>query len=214
MSGICGDGICDACLSESFFSCNTDCLGLSTNFDGGYSSFEANNITYPLVGNMFKVLAIGKDITVKGFIIHTATSGSGTVRIYEKSGGYASDRYNSAAWNLIMQTSVNGQGPGQPTQLPNLDTPLLVSAGTNKSFLVWCSLGTDSSFEGFDLGDTFKQNDDMSIDKGYAVQDEFTGIYVSPLVFNGVVEYDLVDLGTSNPSLPPSQAPTKAPTVS
>ena len=200
VSGFCGDGICDPCPSENFLSCNADCLGLTTNFNGGYPSWQGS----PLVGNMFKVSAIGKDIAVKGFIINTATSGSGLVRIYEKSGDYESDRFNSAAWNLLMDTSsVNGQGPGQPTQLPNLDTPLLVSAGTYKSFYIWCSLGTDSSFEGFARGDTFTQNNDMSIDKGYASTGEFTGTYVSPLVFNGVVEYDLVELGT-----------TQSPTVS
>ena len=201
VSGCCGDGVCDAGSSESFLSCNADCLGLTTNFNGGYPSWQGS----PLVGNMFKVSAISKDIAVKGFIINTATSGSGLVRIYEKSGDYLADPFNS--WNLIMETSsVNGQGPGQPTPLPNLDTPLLLSAGTYKSFFIWCSLGTDSSFEGFALGDTFTQNEDMSIDKGYAFTDEFAGTYVSPLVFNGVVEYDLVELGTSNP--------TQSPTVS
>ena len=211
MSGCCGDGVCDASLSESFLSCNTDCLGLSSNYNGGYSSWEGS----PLVGNVFKVSAIGKDIAVKGFIINTATSGSGTVRIYEKSGDYVSDRYNSAAWNLIMPTtSVNGQGPGQPTQVPNLDTPLLVSAGTYKSFFIWCSLGTDSSFEGTALGDTFTQNEDMSIDAGYAFTDEFTGTFVSPLVFNGVIEYDLVDSGTPNPTQSPSVSPSRSPSKS
>ena len=211
MSGCCGDGICDASVSENVFSCNADCLGLTTNFNGGYSSWNGS----PLVGNMFKIEAIGKDIAVKGFIISTATSGSGTVRIYEKSGDYEADKGNSAAWNLIMQTtSVNGQGPGQPTQVPNLDTPLLVSAGTYKSFFIWCSLGTDSSFEGTALGDTFTQNEDMSIDAGYAFTDEFTGTFVSPLVFNGVIEYDLVDSGTPNPTQSPSVSPSRSPSKS
>ena len=145
--GCCGNGVCDA--DETFatcpadgctYDCGADCRTLRTTFVSNNGSF----------GNIFKVEAV-QDIVVTGFTIHTTNPGSGTVKIWDGMGDYADFAGDPGAWSLIMNEGFTGAGPDQETSLVDLAVPILIPAGTFRSFFVYSSLGvryTNGSGEG------------------------------------------------------------------
>lgn len=81
-------------------------------------------------------------------------------------------------------------GAGSSTVLPGFDIPIVVSAGTVRSFYVWTSLGIRYT-NGASEGTMFVENpSEIIFYEGKGSGGEFGGTF-SPRVWNGVIEYGL-----------------------
>ena len=161
------------------YDCGEDCKGLET-------TFEDNNRSY---GNFFTIKAL-QDIFITSFTIHTADTGTGTVKIYEKEGSYSGFESNAVDWNLIMNDpDVEGQGTNEKTPLGNLDTALFIPANTFHSFHIYSSLRVRYT-NGNAEGDIYTENPDLIIYEGLGADNDFGNTF-SPRIWNGIIQYGL-----------------------
>ena len=186
-TGCCGNGVCEAgdtfvtCPADGCtYDCGADCRTLLTTFD-------ANN---GASGNIFKVEAV-QDIVITGFTIHTSDAGSGTVKIWDRTGDYVGSEGDPEAWNLIMNEGFTGAGFGQQTPLADLGVPILIPAGTFRSFYVYSSLGvqyTNGSVE----GSIYSTNaGEIIFYEGKGTAGEIGAGTYAPRVWNGIIQYGL-----------------------
>ena len=166
--------------STTPYDCGADCRTLLTTFDANTSG----------KGNIFKVQAV-QDIVITGFTIHTTNAGSGTVKIWDRTGDYVGSEGDPEAWNLIMNEGFTGAGFGQQTPLADLGVPILILAGTFRSFYVYSSLGvqyTNGSVE----GSIYSTNaGEIIFYEGKGTAGEIGAVTYAPRVWNGIIQYGL-----------------------
>jgi hypothetical protein len=76
-----------------------------------------------------------KNIVVQYFDIHALSTGSVHAYVYAKKGSYVRFERNPAAWALIADTWVAGQGSPKPPPMPKKDSASVsIKAGETQSF--------------------------------------------------------------------------------
>eukprot|EP00584_Thalassiosira_punctigera_P019424 CAMPEP_0172555260 /NCGR_PEP_ID=MMETSP1067-20121228/58322_1 /TAXON_ID=265564 ORGANISM="Thalassiosira punctigera, Strain Tpunct2005C2" /NCGR_SAMPLE_ID=MMETSP1067 /ASSEMBLY_ACC=CAM_ASM_000444 /LENGTH=884 /DNA_ID=CAMNT_0013343775 /DNA_START=163 /DNA_END=2813 /DNA_ORIENTATION=- len=172
------------------------CYNLST-------TFASNNGSN---GNMFKVKAL-VDMKITGLSIHTATTNTGTLKVWEKAGDYkGSPESNSAEWNNIMTASgFSGLGLEMPSPLDRFEDPVHVVAGEFHSFYV-AFTGPVRYTNGVGEGTIYTQNDHLIFYEGVGKFGEF-GVTYFPRVWNGIIDYE------PNSAPPPTTSTTTTSTT-
>jgi len=178
-----------------------DCKSIETTFtdDNGSNA------------NIFEIQARDNDIEIYGLTIHASTTTDNNpqtvVKVWERSGDYTGFTSSSNGWNLVQDINVNGQGTGIPTVLSDFDTPIIIPAGSTKSFNVFVEKGIRYTNGLNEEGSVYTQNEDIIIYEGIGQNAEFGGRTFSPRVWNGIVRYSVVAAATN----PPTNRPTLPP---
>jgi len=156
---------------------------LTANLDGGNEGR----------GAMFKIEAV-QDLNIVGFAPVAKSLTSIGFKIYEKAGDYVGFENDEAAWNLIQEGVVTGAGPSTTTPLPNLITPLSVSAGTFHSFYISFLANKNLIYSvGVEEGQLVAENSgEIKFFEGIGKSTEF-GFSFRPRVWNGIIYYTLAN---------------------
>ncbi len=198
------DGSCDDVLGETANSCPSDCADKTSLL----TTVAQNNGSQ---GNMWSLVA-KKDVIIQRFDAHLTTSGVNVpAKVFTKLGGYAGSETNPADWMLIQTATVTGQGSGTLTELPLLDNPIFVPAGTTQSFYVQSDGGiryTDGNTE----GNVFASDANIDFLEGVGKSGEF-GSTFRPRIWNGRIVYVVVPDGTPPPVEAPSSLPSEVPST-
>lgn len=200
----CGNGVCDG--QEDWQSCPQD--GCSPP-PGDCSAGGCPTITTEFcsscnggVTNMFKVTAIA-DLVITRLSTLTYAVGSGSVKVFGKSGDYTGSEYNSAAWTQHYSGNIS-VGSWSQVALPRFTDTIFVPAGSSYSFYVSSTLsgGWNMLFTaGLPEDTVFTQNSDMQVYVGkggtcVSPGDGGCGMYAGGVLFNGVLEYSTVASST------------------
>ena len=167
--------------SETFGYCP---IPLSVGYAGGNGA----------AGSYFRVKAKHSALYILGFDIHTVNSGSGTVKVYHKTGSFVGYEATPGAWTLAQTFSVtagssSGNGGYKVQDQMNFASPIAISGGASHSFFMITSLGVR-----YTNGNTFdslkEETDDLAFYEGKGTGSEFssTTLY-SPRVWNGLINY-------------------------
>jgi len=154
------------------------------------------NGTVEWYGGMFNVAA-NNNLTVNSLSFNTASTGSVDVAVYTKQGMYAVGLDQvPEAWTLVAETTVQGQGFGNPTTIPASAfdevkikqgdvQAFYVTTGDSKSIIL--SGGSQVTLQ---LHDMWAENSDIALLTGEAVTGKFGGSY-SPYAWNGRLHYSV-----------------------
>ena len=124
----------DSVTSRELSSCTT--TSIKTLLTGGSSNFCL--CSGCSCGNFFKIDAIEK-ISITRFTIKPKSTGSQTIQIWARSGGYASYTGSTSGWSRIYSQTI-GVSTTSPLNL-NLLTARVVGAGTSHSFHIRSTKG-------------------------------------------------------------------------
>jgi hypothetical protein len=155
-----------------------------------------------------------EDIVIYGLDINIATKTSQRVQVYTKTGSFSGYENDESAWDLVLNSTVVGNGADKPTALlmEGWD-PVAVPAGERRAFCVTFD-GAYVRYSTLEAGDRlYYINHDLIIyGKGAARRKGWSGGLISPRVFNGGVKYALgnetVDVVAGNIVGLPTVAPT------
>ena len=144
-------------------------------------------------GNMFDIVALNPaGVTIDRLDVHVDT-GSFDFEVYKLTtpGPYLPSVNTAADWTLIGSvTGVDGQGNGNPTELP-IAICEFIPAGTTQSFYVTTTNGGIMNYtNGTATGAVFTANADIEFYEGAGVAYPFASNF-NPRVFNGNIYYNV-----------------------
>lgn len=157
---------------------------------------ELSDITTTFIGGrqaagiMFDV-DFNNALRIIAMELHVASEAVVSLEIFTKSGSFLGFENDQAAWSMITNTTLTGQGKGRRTPVPmNAFAPMLVEAKSKVAFYITF---TDnemrySSGQSFDVAGS---NEDMVVGKGIG-RDYLFGTSFADRVWNGVFKYALV----------------------
>ncbi|KAL9181023.1 hypothetical protein ACHAXT_009828 [Thalassiosira profunda] len=193
----CGNGVCE--LGETPTNCATDCLGkeLTTTFNHDLGSS---------VGNLFLVKATC-DIEITSLYISTLARGDGEVRVYTREGSYAGFEQRTGGWTITYSGLVDQLGAGQSTFLGRFLTNVVVRAGAYQSFYVVADGGLVDSVGSREFT-AFASDNCVQFFEGSSTEMEFGQDSTDPRVWNGIIQYDIIQHITESPTGSPTYSPT------
>ncbi|TVS19950.1 MAG: hypothetical protein EA424_06450, partial [Planctomycetaceae bacterium] len=144
------------------------------------TTFNANN---GAAGNMFDVTTFAHPLSVTALDVNANTTGSFTLEVYTRPGGYEGFESNAAAWTLVSSSTVTGQGSGNPTFVDVQDFVLEANAVTG---LYVTAVGASLRYTN---GSATYNNDDLQLDLGVGKSYPF-GSTFSPRIWNGTIYYE------------------------
>lgn len=144
-------------------------------------------------GNMFDIVALNPSgVTIDYFDVHVGT-GTFDFEVYKLTtpGPYLPSVNTAADWTLVGSvTGVEGQGNGNPTQLP-IPVCEFIPAGATQSFYVTTTNGGIMNYtNGSTTGVVFASNADLEFLEGAGVAYPFASNF-NPRVFNGNIYYNV-----------------------
>lgn len=189
---------------------NVGMRDLQTTFASGNGGF----------GAMFDVASkAAADVIVKTLDFHTDYPGSVKVSVYTLPGSYVNSKYDSTAWKLICETTVEGAGYYSRTSIPeSAFNSVHIVSGQVQGFYVVLDKPALRYSDAAPVGTVFAEDDYIEIRSGAGVALEFfSGVY-EPRIWNGAVKFETqgatgtAPIPTPIPTLRPTPAPTKKPT--
>lgn len=161
------------------------------------TTFASNN---SMNGNMFDVTIASNNIDVTSLDINSDGTGTRTLEVYTRVGGWSGFETNSAAWTLQSSNLFTGAGLDNQTQVDISN--ILLNANTTYGFYV--TVATSSQEEGnsdrlgYTNGSNVFTNSDITITTGIGISYPFGAVF-SPRTWNGTLYYDL---STNNNTVP------------
>jgi hypothetical protein len=155
------------------------CDSVSTTFAGG----NGQN------GNMFDITAVNT-VTITQFYgnFDPATSPSGMVKIFYKSGSYMGSEGNSAAWTLVDSAMVTSMGAEVATPIP-ITMSVTIPAGQTYGFYVTGTGAMDVDYtDGTTEGTVYDSDANIQFKEGKGVEYPFGNTY-TPRIWNGIIFY-------------------------
>ena len=169
------------------------------------TTFASGNGGY---GSMFDVTAKpDRTLVLKTLDIHTDSLDEVDVQVFMVLGSYAPYSFDAAAWTLICETKVRGEGYFARTRLPEEDfAKVAIPGGETRGFYV--SLRSPSlrysevtavsgrrrlqGKEDLQVGSVWSETRDVAVHVGAGLAlDEWSGLY-EPRVYNGALVYACV----------------------
>ena len=169
------------------------------------TTFASGNGGY---GSMFDVTAkLDRTLVLKTLDIHTDSLDDVDVQVFMVVGSYAPHSFDAAAWTLICETRVRGEGYFARTRLPEEDfAKVAIPGGETRGFYV--SLRSPSlrysevtavsgrrrlqGEEELQVGSVWSETRDVAIHVGAGLAlNEWSGLY-EPRVYNGALIYACV----------------------
>jgi hypothetical protein len=148
---------------------------LTTTFAGG----NGNS------GTMFEIQAT-KTITVTAFDIHTNATSNNRLLVYFRRGTYTGFESSPVGWELIVNTTIQGQGAGNPTPIPrNSFSAITLEAGETCSFYIQTFL---SSYTNYVAGTVLPSDANLRFLSSVGKSSNFSTTYRNRL-WNGVIYY-------------------------
>lgn len=173
------------------------------------TTFEANS---GLAGNMFSIIA-EKNVSIEGFSIHMMPIKDSPLSIWVMKGSYKGYEQNRTVWTQIASTNLTGLGPSKPTPIPKGSfQPITIISSEIVSFYITLARTSGMRYTiGEKEGRAFSRNDDLVILEGAGVA-YFFGETFSPRIWNGFVDYHIVEEFSKKSSIDPSIRPSLTPT--
>lgn len=150
-------------------------------------------------GNMFDLSVAATSIDVTSMDVDV-DPGSMTIDIYVKTGNWEGSQTTPAAWTLVSQTAVTGQGGGKATSVAV--TPFVLNANTNYGIYVTIDTNSNAApYMYFTNGDNTYSNSNVTITTGDALGGLFGSLYDNggDRTWDGTINYLLVS-GTPEPA--------------
>ncbi|KAL7538188.1 hypothetical protein ACHAXR_008358 [Thalassiosira sp. AJA248-18] len=176
------------------------------------TTFESSN-TY--AGNMFDMLA-RDNIEISSIAFNTWKRDNINVSLYTREGTYRGFDRDISQWTLVANVTVKGSGLGKPTYFPKgAFDPILIRRNKRLAFYITSDGPYLRAAKGTSEGKKSKANSDLVIFEGAGKQYPIDLHPFVPRVWNGIVEYQVIDIPTPAPTTAtPTLRPTPKPTVS
>mmetsp|Transcript_24447 Transcript_24447/g.37728 ORF Transcript_24447/g.37728 Transcript_24447/m.37728 type:complete len:679 (-) Transcript_24447:170-2206(-) len=163
-------------------------------------------------GIMFDLRA-WRNLTLKNFALHIYSNNVEAVEVYWKNGTHVGSESISGDWNLIGEMNLQAVGPGSESYMPtdnNAMSPVEMSSGSRNAFYITLRDTQNMIYTTIvgTVGSVYVENMDITVYTGSGVVYPF-GVFYTPRLFNGVIEYS-VDIP---PTIPPTPHPTTQATV-
>ncbi|GEM_PF-2480376 len=142
-----------------------------------------------IAGNMFEVSA-QHPLTITGFDVHIALTGTQTVEVWYKSGTYHGFEQDPTAWTLLGSAEVDSQGAGYLTYVP-IGGLSISPGGTFGLYIQSTTSSFLSDYCGGAHPDIFS-NQDIFLEMGAASEAPW-GYSCFWVTWSGVIYYDTVD---------------------
>ena len=154
-----------------------------------YDHFTTNTANNSYAGIMFDVEALDQIIEIQYFETFLLGTGLSEVRIYYKNDTYLGYETTPAAWTLIDSINVTINTSGLNT-IP-ISVNMQVQPNTRMGFFIFASQGVKySNGQGITIPDTIFSNDQyMMVREGSGVAGIFNGAAYYPRVYNGIINY-------------------------
>jgi hypothetical protein len=137
-------------------------------------------------GVLFAVKAKA-NIQVIQLAVYIQSSSGITITVYSKDGTFDGYETSTSGWTKVLTVNVDGKGGRTPIYLPSFSSPLSISSGSTRSFLIKASSNVIfyEKVSG-SQGDFLKSNSDLVLYKGAAT---VSSSVFSPRVWYGRVKY-------------------------
>ncbi|MDR2834650.1 MAG: hypothetical protein LBV69_00415, partial [Bacteroidales bacterium] len=159
------------------------------------TSFSSNN---GCDGIMFDIKANSNNLTITGFDLDIAATGSKDIYIYYRNGSCIGNYSTSTGWTQIPTITVIATGSGNPTHV-NIVPTFIVPINNTYGIFISTNNGSIGYNNGTTVGNIQATNTDMTIYEGYGPCSG-AGVFTSsanyPRTFSGTVYYQT----SSNPS--------------
>ncbi|KAL7535638.1 hypothetical protein ACHAXR_006623 [Thalassiosira sp. AJA248-18] len=158
------------------------------------TTFQSNTT---FAGNMFDIVA-RKNIAIYNMGIHTYLQRDIDLQIYTRVGSYQGAQNDISRWTHVVNTTVRGQGMGNPTMLSGaFSDPIFVRRGSRQSFYVttngpWlrATKGTNQDEEMYQMEDS-----DMSFYQGVGKRYPMNAGTYPARIWNGLLQYRVDEIG-------------------
>lgn len=164
-------------------------------------------------GSMFDIVA-KVDMEISSIAFNTWRTDDISVQLYTREDTYSGHDKDISHWKLHANVTVRGNGLDQPTYFPkNGFDPILVRRNKRMAFYI----ATDGPYmrvsKGKSEGAPSQSNSDLVIYEGAGKRHPIDAATFTPREWNGIIEYQVVDLPTLAPTtLRPTPNPTSRPT--
>jgi hypothetical protein len=136
-------------------------------------------------GSMFEIQAI-KRLFVTAFDIHTEATSNTQVLVYFKRGTYVGFESSAVGWQKIVDTTVLGQGLGNPTPIPkNSFSAKTLEAGETASFYFQVTL---ISYTNYVAGEVLPSDSKLRFLSSVGIRNNF-GTIILDRLWNGIIYY-------------------------
>jgi hypothetical protein len=157
-------------------------------------------------GAMFDIKA-RETIVINSIAFNTYMYDDVTVQLYSREGHYAGNDADTSGWTLIANETVQGQGMGNLTFIPEGSfEPIMIRRKRTQAFYITSDGPYLRLAKGTTVGNITAYNSDIIVYEGVGKRYPISNMTFSPRVWNGAFQYGVVDI--------PTPAPTENPTLS